>query len=74
MSKPLSLIIEHTVETLDGLTVARRIELLEALHELAVSRDERALLRGQIVDLRSAEANQAQLLLDLRTIRARRAA
>ncbi len=65
--KPLSLLIEHTVETLPGLPVARRLQLLEALLALSVSQRERGLLRAQIETLTAAESSQAQLLLNLRT-------
>lgn len=64
--KPMTLIIEHTLDTLDGLSIKRRIELLEALHAIAISAKERAGLRAQICALADAERHNFQLKLDLR--------
>lgn len=72
-AKPLTLIIEHTMETLVALPVPRRIELLEALIALSVCKHESGLLRAQCDSLRAAEVNQAQLLLDLHAQRCQRA-
>lgn len=68
--KPMTTLIEHTLQTLDGLPTARRIELLSALLELAVSKPERDAITAQIRALRQAEHANQQLLLNLRAARA----
>jgi hypothetical protein len=68
--KPATLIIEHTLDTLEGLSIKRRIEILEALYALTISKDERGFLKTQIDALANADRANRQLLLNLRTQRA----